>query len=389
MLRQTAVLRLDDEQDIEVLRRAAQLLDAENHKLIALVRKLKGELAELRGEGGEQLKLQIAELERQLANRNKKLFGDSSEKRDQDDESPKQHQQRGHGPRVQPQLPVVEQEHVLDEADKMCPQCGGELRVWDGQYEPSEEIDVLERQFVLKKHKRQKYRCRCGGCVETAPGPVKLFKGARYSTDFAIHVAIAKYADHLPLERQTRMMAREGLQVDSQTLWDQLNALARTLEPVQKALVNHILNQPVIGADETSWRLMQSKKKRSGKSTKRWQVWTAAAPDAVCYMIQDSRSTEAARNLLGQYHGTVLCDGYSAYESLRKRDGNFQLAHCWAHYLECSVIWSRWLATGDLQRPAALRDQIMTGRREDQTGSSCHSVDGRHHRLETGYRNLA
>jgi hypothetical protein len=44
-------------------------------------------------------------------------------------------------------------------------------------------------------------------------------------------VAVAKYADHLPLERQARMMAREGLQVESQTVWDQLNAIACHLEP--------------------------------------------------------------------------------------------------------------------------------------------------------------
>ena len=48
-------------------------------------------------------------------------------------------------------------------------------------------------------------------------------------------VAVAKYADHLPLERQVRMMAREGLIVESQTLWDQLNALARHLEPTYEA----------------------------------------------------------------------------------------------------------------------------------------------------------
>jgi transposase len=36
-------------------------------------------------------------------------------------------------------------------------------------------------------------------------------------------VAIAKYTDHLPLERQLKMMAREELLVDCHTLWEQLN----------------------------------------------------------------------------------------------------------------------------------------------------------------------
>jgi transposase len=51
--------------------------------------------------------------------------------------------------------------------------------------------------------------------VVTAPGPEKLIPGGRYTVEFAVEVAVGKYTDHLPLERQVRMMAREGLEVDS------------------------------------------------------------------------------------------------------------------------------------------------------------------------------
>ena len=49
------------------------------------------------------------------------------------------------------------------------------------------------------------------------------------------------------------MMARTGLVVDSQTLWDQLNALARHLEPTYEALGRRALEAPVINVDETRW----------------------------------------------------------------------------------------------------------------------------------------
>lgn len=78
----------------------------------------------------------------------------------------------GHGPSVQPALPRMEQVHALGEADGRCPQCGGELEEMSGQSEESEEIDVVERSFRIVVQQRQKYRCRCGGCVETARGPV-------------------------------------------------------------------------------------------------------------------------------------------------------------------------------------------------------------------------
>jgi len=193
------------------------------------------------------------------------------------------------------------------------------------QFEESYEVDVLERQFVLVRHKRRKYRCRCGGCIETALGPNKLIPGGRYSIDFAVSVAIAKYAEHAPLERQIRVMKRQGLVIDSQTLWDQLNALAKWLTPVHDRLHAYVLSQPVIGADETFWRLMEI------GQNKRWQTSAVCAPDAVSYRILDSRSSAAASRVLGDYEGTILCDGYSAYDSLQKRSGRFQLAHCWAH----------------------------------------------------------
>src|SRR2546422_4805390 len=86
-----------------------------------------------------------------------------------------------------------------------------------GQYEEAEEIDVVERSFRIVRHRRQKYTCRCGACVETALGPPKLLAGGRYSVDFGVAVAIAKYGDHLPLARQVRQMARLGLTTDAQT----------------------------------------------------------------------------------------------------------------------------------------------------------------------------
>jgi transposase len=92
------------------------------------------------------------------------------------------------------------------------------------------ELDVVPRRFIYKNHRRQKYTCSCGSCIDTALGPDKLVPGGRYSIAFAIYVAISKYCDHLPLERLVRMMARDGLVVTSQTLWDQIERLTWTVE---------------------------------------------------------------------------------------------------------------------------------------------------------------
>ena len=332
---------LSRENDIERLRQAALILDAENKRLVQQLTDVMRELAKAKGEKATALQLKLEELERQLALRNKALFGASSEKRPAPaEEKPTERPpQKGHGPKEQRALPVLEQVHHLDAADQKCTACGGELAVWEGQFEESEEIDVVARTFVLTKHKRQKYRCRCGGCVETALPPPKLFPGARYSIDVAVDIAISKYLDHLPLERQVRIMKREGLDLDSQTLWDYLERLARLLAPAHDALHAHALLQPVVGADEKRWILMGAPQGEKSK----WQTWALSTEKAVCYRILDSRSAEAAREVLRDYKGTVVADGYSAYASLRKNGGAFRLAHCWAHvrrkYLECETAF--------------------------------------------------
>jgi transposase len=330
------MVHLDRETDIEILRQTALMLERENQKLVAKIVELTRELSALKGKDPTQLRLQIERLKQQLAERNRRIFGDSSERRPSPEVSPTQSEdkpappQKGHGRREQPQLPVVEQTHVLDGADQTCPACGGTLEEWPGQVEESEEVDVVERAFVLKKHRRQKYRCRCQGCIETAPGPLKLREGARYSVGFAIAVAVGKYLDHLPLERQVRIMGREGLAVESQTLWDQIERAAGLLLPAYEGLQRRALAEPVVGADETRWRLLGAKGKDEGEAT-RWQVWAVATPRAVVYQIRDSRSAVAAEAVLRGFKGVVMCDGYAAYKTLANNNPDLTLAHCWAH----------------------------------------------------------
>lgn len=332
------MVRVETEGNIELLRQTAVLLQAENarlhHRLLTLTR----QLAAAQGATATQLELEIQLLQEELAARTRTLFGASSERRGGAESNEREEtaatappERRGHGPRAQPQLPIVEAIHRLDDPDQICASCGGALTEWAGQFEEAEEIDVVERSFRLVRHRRQKYRCRCGGCVETALGPPKLLPGGRYSVHFAVEVAIAKYADHLPLARQVRQMARAGLQVGTQGLWDQLWALGVHLLPSYEALGAYVLSAPVVGADETTWRLMAK------RGTTKWWVWAVSRPDAVFYRLDPSRSAKAAAKLLGEFAGVVVADGYSAYRALRaeRRESGapppFTLAACWAH----------------------------------------------------------
>jgi transposase len=328
--------RLDQEKDPKVLHQVIELQQKYIHTLTEKMKELAAELALAKGDSTYQ-QMRLAALERQLAKLTKQVFGPSSEQRTTDaDPAPdddngkdkgKKKKKRGHGPKEQPKLPVVEVVHGLDDVDQMCPNCGGGLHEMEGQYEESDEIDVLPLRFVVKRHKRKKYACRCGSCIETALGQDKLCAGGRYSVSFAIYVAISKYCDHLPLERQVRMMAREGLVVTSQTLWDQIEQLAWLVESVMPRLHAHVLSHSVVGADETTWELF-GKKPGQGKS---WYVWVLRVDTAVYYAIREGRSFKTAEALLKTFAGTLMCDGYVAYASLSGAYPQVVLAHCWAH----------------------------------------------------------
>ncbi len=224
---------------------------------------------------------------------------------------------------------MVEQIHELDDADRTCPACGGALTPMGEQFEEADEIDVVERAFRVVRHKRQKYRCQCQACIDTAPGPAKHIRGGRYSLRFAVHVGHDKYALHMPLTRQVQEMAQQGLVVDSQTLWDQTEAAAKLLQPTYEALPAQIKADAVIGADETRWPLLDG-------SNKTWWAWSMVSSGGVYYQIADSRSRAEAMRLLGDYEGAVVTDAYSAYQAVRKEriaagKQSFSNPHCWAH----------------------------------------------------------
>lgn len=201
----------------------------------------------------------------------------------------------------------------LAQTERSHPACGGQLAEIVGQTEDTEEITIAYRQYVLRTMQHRKYRCRCNGAVVTAPAPAepRLIPGGRYSADFATHVAVARCADHLPLDRHMQMMARAGSKVMTSVLWDQIEVLAKVLQVFHEPLATRVLAAPVIGGDESRWRLLDG-------GTPRWHVWGLASPQAITYRVLEGRSKDAAASLLGGYAGEIRANGYSACAALAR-----------------------------------------------------------------------
>lgn len=320
-----SIERIDD---FDTMKQVASLLEHENARLHKRLHALVTELATARGEQGhKQYELEVVRLQEQMAALQRKLFAASSERRakgDKDQDKQKNKPTPPTGRREQKSLPIEEVTHELDEADRICTCCGEVLCEWDGQSEDSEEIDVVVRQFVLKKHRRKKYRCKCGAAPVTAELPLRMPGGGLYSLDFAIHVALGKYDLHLPLERQARDMVRQGLDMSTSTLWEQLEKLARVLSPAYEALQAHVIDSPLVHADETRWRLL----KGGGKT---WWVWSISRGNAVYYRLEPSRGHEVIVDMLDGFGGILMVDDYVAYQAAKKLLPDMTIVLCWSH----------------------------------------------------------
>lgn len=320
------------ERSVTYLRAVAQL---QQEKITRLER----EVAEFRARLGETVV--VAEenqtLQQLLERARQRPFAPSSERRKGEKPPKEPHEPKpGHGPREQPGLETETKDHDLPADERVCKACGGELTEMKDVFEESDLITVNVRSYVRQRHRQKKYRCRCNGCIKTAPGPMRLVDGGRFSIEFGAEVAGAKYSDHLPLARQARIMGHEGLVIDTQTLWDQINALANLLKPTYEAIIAAILALSVIGCDETRWYLLDN---GQVKENRIWQSWCIWGKDLVAYRIMDSRGLQAGAEVLAGFKGVVMADAYTVYQSLARLTGLFVVALCWAHmrrkFIEC------------------------------------------------------
>src|SRR5438046_5194721 len=126
----------------------ALLLEAENARLHRRLGELTQALAQATGATQVQLELELQRLQEQLAARTRALFGASSERRGggaRDDAASAPAPRRGHGPREQATLPVVEVVHTRPDDAAPCPQCGGTPAPREEQSEAAGETDGGDR----------------------------------------------------------------------------------------------------------------------------------------------------------------------------------------------------------------------------------------------------
>lgn len=236
---------------------------------------------------------------------------------------------KGHGRKPLPAgLPRKRIVHDVPLEERLCPDCGGE-RGCIGE-EVRERLEYVPASMIVLQHVRPKYSCKdCQGNVVIAdrlPEPIeKGFPGP----GLLAHVAVSKYADHLPLYRQQGIFKRFGVDLARSTMCSWMAATADLLAPIVRAMLKRVLTSEVIQSDDTSVKVQG----HDGKGIKTGRLWNYIGDHNNRFTVYDytpDHSSDGPQRVLKDFEGYLQADAYAGYNALFTR-GTIVEVGCWMH----------------------------------------------------------
>ena len=196
-------------------------------------------------------------------------------------------------PKRRPLPDHLPREEVVLSPGDTCHQCGGRLRKIGEDV--SETLEYVPARFKVIRTVRPKLACRhCDGVLQVS-APVLPIEHGRPGPGLLAHVLVSKYADHLPLYRQSQIYAREGVELERSTLADWVGKSTALLSPLVDAIGRHVMDGAAIHADDTPVNVLAPGTGRT-RTGRLWVYlrdehdWGNTAPPAAWY-----RFTEVAR----------------------------------------------------------------------------------------------
>ena len=153
---------------------------------------------------------------------------------------------RGPRPERKPRLPEdLPTERIYIEPEEV--QKNPEAYQYIGE-EKTEELDVVPQQYFRRLIIRKKYK-RVADRTQApilAPLPPRLIDQSLATAGLLTDVILKKYADHLPLYRQSQILKRSGIELSDKTLGDWVAKGAWWLDPIYQKIRKHPTGDPGI-----------------------------------------------------------------------------------------------------------------------------------------------
>ena len=228
---------------------------------------------------------------------------------------------------------LLRETKVYAPPQEACPACGGVLRPLGEDV--SEVLEYTPARFHVVRHIRPKLSC--SGCdqIVQVRAPSRPIEQGLAGPGLLAHVLVSKYADHLPLYRQSEIYARSGVELERSTLADWVAGASRLLTPLVEALRLYVMAASKLHADDTPVPVLAP----GQGQTKTGRLWTYvrdgrlagdSAALAVWFAYSPDRKGEHPGRHLEAFRGTLQADAYAGFHHLYQ-DDRIQEAACWAH----------------------------------------------------------
>jgi transposase len=228
----------------------------------------------------------------------------------------------------------------------------------------TEMLEVIPRQWKVIQHVREKFSCRVCEKISQPPAPSHPIARGRAGPALLAQVLFSKYGLHLPLNRQSAVYEREGIDLDVSTLADWVGSASATLMPLVEAIKAHVFAGDRIHADDTPVPVLAKGKTRTGR------LWTYVRddrpfggpdPPAAVFFYSRDRSGIHPEEHLRTYAGLMQADAYAGFNRLYeqgRKPGPIVEAACWAHarrkYFDLARIMKAPIAVEAIERIDAL-----------------------------------
>jgi transposase len=208
-----------------------------------------------------------------------------------------------------------ERKHYFpEEEDMVCQCCGG--RKQEVGVVVLDQLDYVPASFKVIEHATHKFACReCQEGMVEGERPAQIHNGGKAAEGLISQIATAKWADHLPLHRQEKIYAREGVEIARSSMGRWLDMSARAAKPITDRMHELILQCRVIQADESPVNFLD--KNRLPKKSKTGYAWAYYGDEKhpyVLYDLQPDRTAERPKEILRGYTNFLLTDGYGGYD---------------------------------------------------------------------------
>jgi transposase len=312
--------------------------------------KINEDVIERLKQDNKTLTVNVLWLEEQLAARNRKLFGRSSEKLSAaeikgwlfdeaeltvTEEKPEveveeetvevpAHTRKKPGRRKLPAaLPRRDIVHDLPVEEKACACCGKE-RPRIGE-DATEELEYVPAKLMVNRHVYPKYGpCGCEQSkadetirsIVSSPAVKRLIPGGLAGPGLLAHLATCKFADGLPFYRMEKILARYGIEYPRSTMCRQMIAVSRACQDLLKLMWEDARGSPLLHLDETTVQVLKEPERSASQKSYMWvTVGYRQGKKIVLFHYHQSRSKAVAEELTKGYRGYIQTDGYAAYSA--------------------------------------------------------------------------